>query len=237
MSNEVLLVLSIVIIYGSVLLFYRMLGKTGLYVWTAIATITANIEVLILVDAFGMEQTLGNILFASTFLVSDILSENESKASASKAVKVGILSNFAFVMISQSWFLYTPNANDWASPAIREVFANTPRFMIAGLVVYAACQTFDVWFYHFIWKKTEKYFGDSKKGLWLRNNGSTMISQLLNSILYTFAAFYGMYDMRTLINITIATYVIYFVTSLFDTPAVYISRRIKKAIDSTEKVC
>ncbi len=43
--------------------------------WTVLATIAANIEVLIMVTAFGMEMTLGNILFASTFLVTDILSE------------------------------------------------------------------------------------------------------------------------------------------------------------------
>ena len=227
MSNELILIISLCVVYTSVILFYKFLGVSGLYVWTAIATITANIEVLMLVDAFGMEQTLGNILFASTFLVTDILSENEGKKTANKAVKIGILANLTFVLISQSWFLYTPNSNDWASPAIREVFANTPRIMIAGLSVYAICQTFDVWFYHYIWKKTERFFGNSQKGLWIRNNGSTMISQLLNSILYTFAAFYGLYSFDTLVEITLATYVIYLVTSLFDTPAVYIAKLIR----------
>ena len=77
--NEILLVASLFVIYGCVLLAYRMFGKSGLYCFTAIATITANIEVLIMVKAFGMEQTLGNILFASTFLVTDIISEIEGK--------------------------------------------------------------------------------------------------------------------------------------------------------------
>ena len=80
--NEILLVLSLLVIYGSVLLVYRLFGKSGLYCFTAIATITANIEVLIMVDAFGMEQTLGNILFASTFLVTDIISEVDGKKAA-----------------------------------------------------------------------------------------------------------------------------------------------------------
>ena len=44
--NEILLVLSLLVIYGSVLLVYRLFGKSGLYCFTAIATITANIEVL-----------------------------------------------------------------------------------------------------------------------------------------------------------------------------------------------
>lgn len=46
---------------------------------TVISTITANIECLILINAFGMEQTLGNVFFAATFLVTDILSENHGK--------------------------------------------------------------------------------------------------------------------------------------------------------------
>ena len=71
-------------------LAYKFLGKTGLYCWTVIATIAANIEVLIVVDAFGMEMTLGNILFASTFLVTDILSEKEGKKESQKAVIIGI---------------------------------------------------------------------------------------------------------------------------------------------------
>ena len=71
--NELLLIGSIIIIYGLVLLAYRIFNKTGLYVMMVISTIIANIEVLILVNAFGLEQTLGNVMFASTYLITDIL--------------------------------------------------------------------------------------------------------------------------------------------------------------------
>ena len=133
MNNELLLILSILFIYTCVVLFYRFLGKTGLYCWTVLATIAANIEVLIVVDAFGMEQTLGNILFASTFLVTDILSETEGRQSANKAVLIGIITSSVFILISQSWLLYTPNDNDWAAPAIASVFSNTPRLSFMPL--------------------------------------------------------------------------------------------------------
>ncbi len=90
MNNEFLLIFSLVLNYTFVVLFYHFLGKSGLYCWTVLATIAANIEVLIVVNAFGMEQTLGNILFASTFLVTDILSETEGKHAANKAVVIGL---------------------------------------------------------------------------------------------------------------------------------------------------
>ena len=69
MLNELLLTGSVVFIFSSVLLVYYIFGKTGLYCLSAIVTVLANIEVLILVNAFGVEQTLGNVLFASTFLI------------------------------------------------------------------------------------------------------------------------------------------------------------------------
>lgn len=103
--NELLLIGSLIVIFTLVLLFFRLFGKTGLYCWTVFATITANIEVLIVVNAFGMEQTLGNVLFASTFLVTDLLSEFYGKEASQKAVNIGIACSLAFLIISQSWLL------------------------------------------------------------------------------------------------------------------------------------
>ena len=226
--NELLLIASLLVVYGGVLLAFRLFGKTGLYCFTCIATITANIEVLILVNAFGMEQTLGNILFASTFLVTDILSEIAGKKEAQKAVNLGIFTSVLFIIISRSWLLYQPSANDWAQEPIRSIFSNTPRLMIVSVLVYAICQRFDVWAYHKWWNFTKTKFGDEKRFLWLRNNGSTLISQLLNTILYTFGAFWGMYEFPVLINIALASYVIFIVTSLADTPFVYLARKINE---------
>ncbi len=231
MTNEIMLIISLLITYGSVLIFYKLFGKSGLYAWTVFATITANIEVLILVDAFSMEQTLGNILFASTFLVTDILSEIFGKKEANKAVKIGIATNITFILISRTWFYYIPASSDWVSPSIREVFSNTPRLMIVSLGVYAIAQIFDVWLYHFIWKLTTEKFGNKKQALWIRNNGSTLISQLMNSVLFTFGAFGGMYDIPTLIAITTSSYIIYVFTSILDTPLVYLARKISPPRD------
>ena len=192
------------------------------------ATIAANIEVMILVDAFGMEQTLGNILFASTFLTTDILSEIEGKKSANTAVNVGILTSLCFIVISQSWLLYLPNANDLAFNGIKTVFSNTPRIMLAGLIVYAIVQKFDVWMYHVWWKMTENRCGDSKRFLWFRNNASTLLSQFLNAVLFTIGAFGGVYDIKTLIQIITVSYLIFIVTSLADTPIVYLARYISE---------
>lgn len=226
MLNELLLIGSLIFIFSAVLLSYRFFGKTGLYCVSAIATVLANIEVTVLINAFGMEQTLGNVLFASTFLVTDILSECEGKKAANRAVWLGVFSSLFFLLLSQSWLLYAPSENDTVHSSMQTVFSNTPRMIISSLVVYAVSQLFDVWLYHKWWAFTERKFGDKRKFLWLRNNGSTLISQILNTLLFTLFAFWGTYDAKTVISIFLSSYVIYIFTSLLDTPALYIARKI-----------
>lgn len=227
MTNELLLTGSLIFIFSMTLAAYRCFGKTGLYCLSALATVLANIEVVLLVNAFGMEQTLGNVLFASTFLITDILSECEGKKEANRAVWIGMFCSFFFLLLSQSWLLYLPAEGDTVMPSLKGVFSNTPRMLIASFIVYAISQLFDVWLYHKWWIFTEKKSGDRKKFLWLRNNGSTLISQIVNTLLFTIFAFYGTYDTATLLSIFFSSYVIFIFTSLLDTPVLYLARRMK----------
>ena len=226
MINELLLIATLVVLYGSVLLWFRLFGEKGLIALTVLATVAANIEVLILIRAFGMEMTLGNILFAVTFLITDILSEVSGKKAAQQAVWGGIAGSLLFVIITQLWLLYIPAESDWAMPAIRAIFSVTPRMMLASIAVYAITQILDVWLYHRWWALTARLTGDSRGFLWLRNNGSTLISQFANTILFTLFAFVGTYDWGTLLSIALSSYVIFIFTSLLDTPVLYLARRM-----------
>ncbi|MDE5592574.1 MAG: queuosine precursor transporter [Clostridiales bacterium] len=225
--NELLLIISVVFIYGVVLLAYMLFGKAGLYAVSAVATVFANIEVLILVKAFGLEQTLGNVLFASTFLITDILSECEGKKAANKAVYVGLFATLFFLGLSASWLCFVPSESDTLLPSFRAIFTATPRIVCASLIVYVVSQIFDVWLYHKWWAFTEKRSGDKRKFLWLRNNGSTLVSQLINSLLFTVLAFAGTCSFGTLTSIFGSGYIIFVFTSLLDTPILYLARRHK----------
>ncbi len=229
MRNEILLIINLLMIYSAVLLFYKFFGKNGLLAFSIIATILANIEVMLIVNAFGLEQTLGNVLFASTFLITDILSETEGKKTAQKVVNISIGASLSFIIISQFWLLYTPSPNDWAFSHFQALFSNTPRIVLAGFIVYAIVQKLDIFLYHKWWDFTQKKFGSQERFLWLRNNGSTLISQLFNSILFNVFAFVGTYQVSTLVSIIISTYVIYIVTTLCDTPFVYLARKIHRS--------
>ncbi|MFI3257529.1 MAG: queuosine precursor transporter [Spirochaetales bacterium] len=237
MKNELLLIGSLFLCYGTVLVLFRIFKDIGLYIWIVIATVCANIEVMILIHAFGIEQTLGNILFASTFLVTDIVSELYGKKTANKAVGIGCATSILFIILSQYWIQYIPSENDFAMDAMHIIFQNTPRIMIAGLIAYALSQFFDVWIYHKWWDFTEKRTGNRKSFLWLRNNGSTLLSQFINTLLFTWGAFYGIYPLSVLISITVSSYCIYIICSIADTPFVYLARKIYSQSLSSDREC
>ena len=228
--NELLLVLSLLISFGATILFLKLFGKSGLFAWIGICAVFANVEVLILVHAFGMDQTLGNTLFASSFLATDILSELYGKKDANKGVLVGIITTVLFILLSTMWINYVPAEGDWAMPFVKQLFANTPRVLIASLIAYAVSEAFDVWLYHKWWTFTEKRFGNKDKYLWFRNNFSTLLSQLVNIVIFNFGAFLGIYSLSQLFSITIACYVIYIVTSLLDTPFIYLAKKCSQCV-------
>ena len=113
-------------------------------------------------------------------------------------------------------------------PAVKTLFSGTPRVMLTSVLVYAVTQKLDVWLYHKWWSFTEKRFGNDHRFLWLRNNGSTMISQLINTVLFNVGAFAGTYDAMTIVTICASSYLIFFVAALLDTPVVYLARRMKE---------
>ncbi len=226
--NELLLIITLLISFGGTLLFLKVFGKGGLFAWIGIATVFANIEVTIVVHAFGMDQTLGNTLFAATFLATDILSEIYGKKEATKGVLAGIFTSLAFIVLSFMWVHYIPAESDWASDFVHGLFSNTPRMLISSLLAYAISEWIDVFLYHAWWNLTEKKTGSHTKMLWFRNNFSTLISQFVNIVIFNFGAFMGIYTFKELVGITAACYVIYVATSLLDTPFIYLARKIAK---------
>ena len=226
MTNELLLIISLAASFGGLLLFFSFFGKTGCTAWIVLCTVLANIEVAVLIKAFGMEQTLGNTLFASSFLATDFLSELYGKKEADKGVKIGIATACVFILFSALWPHYVPSSGDRAMTAVKTLFSSTPRILTASLAAYAVSELLDVRLYHTLWNLTKKKSGSETKYLWLRNNAATLTSQAVNIVIFNFGAFFGVYDMKTLSAITASCYMIYIVTSLADTPFLYIARKI-----------
>lgn len=223
MTNSILFLVSIVFYLFAVIICYKLFGKTGLYVFTAISAILANIQVCKNVDIFGLSTTVGNVLYAASFLVTDILSEKYGKKAAQKAVYIGIFTTVIFLIGTQGLLRFVPNENDMMNGPMTELFGFVPRVAIGSIIGYICSQSIDVALYHFIWKKT----GDSKKMLWLRNCGSTLTSQAVDTVVFTFIAFWGVYENSVFVSILLTTYLFKAIVAFCDTPFIYLARKLK----------
>lgn len=126
MTNELLLVGTLIAYFGFMLLAYKLFGRAGLYGFTIFATVVGNIEVLLLVNAFGMDQTLGNVIFATTYSAAKILSEMEGEKGpdyAKKATWLSVGTTGVFMLITQTWAWYAPADGG----LLQQVFSNSPR--------------------------------------------------------------------------------------------------------------
>ncbi|WP_027179038.1 queuosine precursor transporter [Maridesulfovibrio bastinii] len=203
-----------------VLIIYRLFGKTGLFGLIVFNLMLCNIQVLKTVELFGMTTTLGNVLYASVFLSTDLLSEFYGKEEAKKAVLLGFATLLMTVVYMHIALLFKPAPGDFVQSHLESIFSFLPRVAIGSLAAYLVSQFNDVYIFHAL---KEKYDG---RHLWLRNNASTLLSQLLDSLIFCFIALWGLFPKDVWIEIFITTYVMKVVVAILDTPFIYLAKRM-----------
>ena len=224
-NQEVLWFTTLFVDLGFTLVLYRLFGKVGLQVAIAVAIILANLQGPKLTVIFGLQTSLGVIFYSSIFFATDVLSENYGRAAANKAVRMGFaVSVIVLVMLSLA-LLYQPSDKPAAaehSANIHAAFATivnfTPRFIFGSLLAYYVSQHFDVWAFH----KIRSWTGE--RWLWLRNNGSTLASQVVDTTIYSLVAWWGVVDLKTALALGAAKYVFKVVIAAIDTVFIYWAR-------------
>lgn len=220
MTNELLFLLTTVVNFSMVLAFYRFFGKIGLFAWMGIATVIANIEVIKCCDMFGMAVALGNVAYGSTFLSCDILSEMYGGKEARKSVRLGFFALIAYTVMIQSALMFVPNAQDFASEPMKAIFSFAPRICITSIGCFLVSNMLNTYLYQFF----KKHF----KPMWVRNNAATCIAQFVDTVAFTFIAFWGIFDFQTMIEIIITAYIMKVIVAAMDTPFLYIARWMGK---------
>ena len=222
MINELLWFGLLIISFLIVIIAYKLFGKTGLYIWTAVAVILANIQVMKTIQVFGLVTALGNVIYSSLFLVTDIINENHSKKDAQKAVWIGFFVLISTTIIMQITLLFIPHESDFLSDHITAIFSFLPRIALASLIAYLISQNHDVWFFD----KLKKQY--KEKHLWIRNNLSTITSQLIDNLLFTLIAFIGVFSWDIIFQIFITSMIMKVIVAAFDTPFLYWARNLKE---------
>ena len=207
-NQELLWLMTLLLDLAATITLYRLFGKTGLQVAIATAIILANLQGPKLTVIFGVETTLGVIFYSSIFFATDVLSENYGHAEARKAVRMGFAVSLIVLIMLSLAMLYLPSDRP-----------NTAEFSIIGsLLAYYISQSFDVWAFHRIRRLT------GEKWLWLRNNLSTMGSQILDTAIYSLVAWWGTVDLVTALKLGAAKYVFKLAIAMIDTSFIYWAR-------------
>lgn len=221
MSNEFLWIGLAIINFSLLLTMYRLFGRSGLFVWIGMATVIANLQVIKTIELFGLTATMGNIIYGTAFLATDILNEKYGKKQAKKAVWMGFSTLIAMTIIMQMVLVFEPAPSDFAQESLSTLFGIVPMIAIGSLTAYIISQYFDVWVYD----KFKRMF-PSDKQLWIRNNGSTMISQLIDTAIFCSIAFLGQYPFPIWLEIFFTTYIIKFLVAALDTPFFYLAKKM-----------
>ena len=222
-KNELICLGYIVVNYGFILYAYKKWGKIGLMLFIPLSIVVANMQVNKFINLFGINATMGNIAYGGIFLVADILSENYGKKYAKHIVGMGFVTMIFMTIIMNIALKITPTPIDRFQPHLEALFTPLYRLTFASLVAYGFSSFLDVYLYQLIRK-----FSPSFGSIWLRNNLSTIFSQIVDSVTFTLIAFIGQVDTPTLIEFIISTYALKFIVALCDTPFVYIAAYWKK---------
>lgn len=223
--NEILWFILIIINFSITLLAFRIWGRFGLFIFAAISILLANIQALKQIDLFGLHGSMGDISYVGIYLISDILSENYGKETARKLVGLGIFSTLATTIIMYLSLQLTPNSFDQGQTALATIFGIFPRFVLASICAFAISQTYDVIAYQFWRKKFPAY-----KYIWIRNGFSTMISQLIDNIVFSMIAFIGVFPVNYIWQIFFTSCILRTIITVIDTPFVYWSVLIKPKV-------
>jgi uncharacterized integral membrane protein (TIGR00697 family) len=243
LTPETIEIVMIIVAYGSIVGMVRWFGATGAYVYIALAICAANMQVLKAVQySFYPDPiALGTVLFASTYLCTDILNEYYGKDAARKAVWVGFagyLLMTVFMLLALGYAPLTPeqagDAMAWNLPYhghLAAIFTPAPAFFAASMLAYLTSQLHDVWLYDYIRAKTKG------KWLWLRNNASTLVSSFIDNVIFNVFAWviFAEQPMETRVLIhsyILGTYGLRVALALIDTPFMYLARRLIKKHDT-----
>jgi uncharacterized integral membrane protein (TIGR00697 family) len=221
-NQELLWLTTVALDLGGTIVLYRLFGKAGLQVAIATAIILANLQGPKLTVIFGMETSLGVIFYSSIFFATDVLSENYGKAEANKAVRMGFAVSIIVVVVLSIAMLYLPSqraATAEFSENIHDAFATivnfTPIIVFGSLLSYLISQSFDVWIFH----KIKTITGE--RWLWLRNNLSTMSSQILDTAIFSFVVWAPIVGLRSALALGASKYIFKLVIALIDTIFLY----------------
>ena len=165
-----------------------------------------------IVSIGALSVPAGVFAYCITFICIDVISEIWGRRYANIVVLIGFI-GLAVTFLLVQLALWWPAAPFWhQEDAFRSILGMTPRIIAASFAAYLLSQFHGVWLYNLL---KDRMHG---RRLWLRNNLATILSQLIDSVVFITIAFYGVMPIWPLI---IGQWLVKILLALCDTPLVY----------------
>lgn len=181
------------------------------------------------VNIWGLMVPAGVLAYPFTFLATDLICELYGKKPAQSLVWIGFIMNvFMLGLMTLGHILPDASGVSGALSTFEEVYRFMIGNVIASMIAYLTAQFVDVQLFHF-WKRLTK-----GRHLWLRNNGSTTLSQLIDTISILTILYIAdnlgpnINSIGRLIQLIFASYLFKFFFALLDTPLFYLGVHLFK---------
>jgi uncharacterized integral membrane protein (TIGR00697 family) len=210
-------------------LFY-FFGRSGLYIAVILGIVLGNLQGGKVSDlevlGYTFTVSMGAIMYSGIYFATDLINEKYGRAFANEAVILGAIANVVVMLTLVLSTYYLPSEIAKSSDAVHEAISTlayySPWFVIGSLTAYLISQTFDVWMFHKL-----KVFTNGKY-LWLRNNLSTLSSQALDTLIYTFVwVLAGDMTFIVALSIALTKYIFKIFIALLDTIFIYLVKDVR----------
>ncbi len=172
-----------------------------------------------IISLFNIRVSVGIFFMPVLFLITDIIGEVKGKKRALFFVRISIIMLiFSFLMVALC-VVIPPHSSYSLNKEYSNIFGSTLRMTLASLISFAISQNIDIIVFSLVKKITKE------KHLWIRNNVSTMISQLFDTTIFMFIAFYNInpkFNTAFIISLIIPYWIFKIIFALLDTPFCYL---------------
>ncbi len=243
LSPECLSIMSLMVCYTAIALHLRFWQVSGLYVYTVLAIIIANLQVLKAAHfAFYSEPVaLGTIVYSTSFLASDVITEFFGPKAAKKGVWLSFSCSFIMLSLMMLTIGYAPlnidNNSEYihfnaAHNALATIFTPAPAILAASLIAYGTSQFTDI----FIFSKIRQFTG--QQYLWVRIFFSVMIAAWIDALVFNVLAWKIFNSSPVSWTILFNSYIIsnYFlqiIIAILNIPVFYILKKIVKCTQNS----
>lgn len=209
--NELIFLLHIGLVVAFLFLSLR-LGERALIGFGALQGVLANLFVLKQIRLFGFAVTATDVFAIGAILSLNLLQEYYGKESAKQAIRLSFVSLLFFFAMSQIHLLYLPTPADGTQGAFLTLFSSTPRIIFASIATFYLVQQFDL-----------RFFSLLKGSLPLRVALSLLVSQLIDTVAFSFFGLYGLVE--SVFDIILVSFLMKTILIAISSPFVAFSKR------------